>query len=544
MRISQYTEDITPTLDDLIYLVGDPNGTPVSRRTTLGNLIKAMGWVDVRDYGAKGDGVTDDTAAIQAAIDAVSTTYVPIRMPAGNFLVDYLELYAGTKILGSGIYFGTQITRRPSSTTGSFIRMKSGQIAGLLQLKDFFVECGGIGSDLNGIELGAAWTEFSVGSIIDTVQVNHSTGYGFKICAGVGELRNLIASSNKRGYYLWGNTLWGYNLQGEQSTYEEFVLACHESAFYGIEAEITGADQPNTDIISIENDNISLYDIHTYCPAKRRSIIGVPGVGGGLGRNILAVHIGDGSASGYPTYYVYDTVAGNYIVKDPQAKLLPMYMSSRDELPAYLPSLEIEGSLLINGQEIIANGIMEIGNPPTGWDPINTPETFEQSTLHTHSGSYSLHLVDTVGDNASAQQALSKTAGRQYALSVWYYLISGQFKVAVQNGNGSGNIFDTTYDTIESLQHITATLTETITGNTGMIYLSAPIGVPSEFYVDDVSLIRLGDATIGGRVFSTGGIGVGNSTTGDVTTTTPTNIIEIFDETGTSLGFIQVYSGP
>ena len=52
---------------------------------------------DVRNYGATGDGTTDDTAAIQAAIDAASaagggTVYLPV----GTFLVSYAQL-SGTQ---------------------------------------------------------------------------------------------------------------------------------------------------------------------------------------------------------------------------------------------------------------------------------------------------------------------------------------------------------------------------------------------------------------------------------------------------------------
>ncbi|WP_424683471.1 right-handed parallel beta-helix repeat-containing protein [Frateuria sp. YIM B11624] len=44
--------------------------------------------VDVRSKGARGDGHSDDTAAIQAAIDALPAGGGTVRVPAGNYMVD------------------------------------------------------------------------------------------------------------------------------------------------------------------------------------------------------------------------------------------------------------------------------------------------------------------------------------------------------------------------------------------------------------------------------------------------------------------------
>lgn len=54
--------------------------------TTAAATAAEPGIYNVLDFGAKADGVTDDTAAIQAAIDAATVTGGQVRLPAGEYL--------------------------------------------------------------------------------------------------------------------------------------------------------------------------------------------------------------------------------------------------------------------------------------------------------------------------------------------------------------------------------------------------------------------------------------------------------------------------
>jgi polygalacturonase len=53
---------------------------------------------DVRELGAKGDGTTDDTAAIQKALDACKGTGGTVKFPAGNYLTGPLSLRTKTTV--------------------------------------------------------------------------------------------------------------------------------------------------------------------------------------------------------------------------------------------------------------------------------------------------------------------------------------------------------------------------------------------------------------------------------------------------------------
>ncbi len=70
-------------------------GTGAVRRTWQN---KARDWVSVKDFGAVGDGVADDTAAIQAAVTASRA----VEMPAGSYLISgVITLPANTTLRGA-----------------------------------------------------------------------------------------------------------------------------------------------------------------------------------------------------------------------------------------------------------------------------------------------------------------------------------------------------------------------------------------------------------------------------------------------------------
>lgn len=62
----------------------------LTQLTRVRRPVLDLGYVDVRDYGAKGDGVTDDTQAFLEAVAANSSVYVPV----GSYLVKDLVLDA------------------------------------------------------------------------------------------------------------------------------------------------------------------------------------------------------------------------------------------------------------------------------------------------------------------------------------------------------------------------------------------------------------------------------------------------------------------
>lgn len=77
-----------------------------SVRTTISALgvFARSGVLNVKDYGAKGDGTTDDTAAIQAALNTAAVSGAVVLFPAGTYITSgSLLVAANVAVRGDGM---------------------------------------------------------------------------------------------------------------------------------------------------------------------------------------------------------------------------------------------------------------------------------------------------------------------------------------------------------------------------------------------------------------------------------------------------------
>ncbi|WP_315822760.1 glycosyl hydrolase family 28-related protein [Paraflavitalea speifideaquila] len=108
---------------------------------------------NVRDFGAKGDGQTLDTAAIQAAIDACNSAGGgTVLIPVGDFICGTIELRSGVTlhIATNGRLLGS--TRREDYTAGKGVPSGNGNIVFIYAVNAENIAIEGYGTiDGNGL---------------------------------------------------------------------------------------------------------------------------------------------------------------------------------------------------------------------------------------------------------------------------------------------------------------------------------------------------------------------------------------------------------
>lgn len=167
---------------------------------------------NVRDYGAIGDGLTDDTAAIQSAISAASGGGM-VFMPEGNYIVDPdVSLNMTSDIILAGV--GRQTILKIKNNSNVLDNLIKVENADGVVIRDLVIDGNRSNqdvSDLISVNYGV-YVASSNNCRIENIFVHHTTGVGIHVYNSVGTVVTGCESSFNRyhGYECEqaASTLW------------------------------------------------------------------------------------------------------------------------------------------------------------------------------------------------------------------------------------------------------------------------------------------------------------------------------------------------
>ncbi|HET6747595.1 MAG TPA: glycoside hydrolase family 55 protein [Candidatus Saccharimonadales bacterium] len=142
--LQEHTADGTLKIRDdgtlAAYYQKPANGIPVSDLSTgvQTSLNKASFALNVKDFGALGNGVHDDTSAIQAALNNLPAAGGTVFVPAGTYVISSpIQLGEGARLMGAGA--GTVLRVAASASGIDVIKIGNGgatvSFAGVSNLK-------------------------------------------------------------------------------------------------------------------------------------------------------------------------------------------------------------------------------------------------------------------------------------------------------------------------------------------------------------------------------------------------------------------------
>ena len=252
------------------------SGTAAATDSAIG-IYAGHGVFDVRAFGAKGDGVTDDTIAIQAALDAAGVVAGTVVIPANfnPYLFTNLKIPAYTKLRGEHMWLSRLY--RIAGSSGSALQEKTvaeGNPYGAtgIWIQDLHVNGNNTLGD--GINLGNDNPNYALSTMAGMQNVSvwsFPSGSGFKINSNADAFHYLWADHNATGVYFGGggaNVL--HSIFAEFNSVYQIQIADSDDAIFGIQIE---TDQSCSAHLRVEGLQNNFYGVYFGLGANAGSLV-------------------------------------------------------------------------------------------------------------------------------------------------------------------------------------------------------------------------------------------------------------------------------
>lgn len=152
---------------------------------------KLTEFVSVKDFGAAGDGVTDDTAAIQAALDASDSVFVP----EGNYVISTIYVHGrGKRFVGAGMGATKLIVNSGVVGVIAGNTASSSDTNHEMSISDMWISGG-----TYPLQTGSANSPLTYVGSISRVKLSSGTSGGLYVYQAIASFNDLSIINNYRG---------------------------------------------------------------------------------------------------------------------------------------------------------------------------------------------------------------------------------------------------------------------------------------------------------------------------------------------------------
>jgi hypothetical protein len=194
--VSFYADRHARDIDDDVFIYHLPAGATSGEVPVWDGdewiTSRVIVFFNVQDYGAEGDGVTDDTTAVQTAISAAHDSGGGVVwFPAGTYLCDNLTIYADTHIWGAGM----QSSIIQATSSGSLLTYFNNDIDIFYSASFWNIGLDGDSTGTDGINLSGAYS-----FVTDRAHIHDFTGSGIVLSGSlVGQIYRCNIEGNAIG---------------------------------------------------------------------------------------------------------------------------------------------------------------------------------------------------------------------------------------------------------------------------------------------------------------------------------------------------------